>query len=173
MSVRLRIMTTVGTIGLAPVGTKSMLCVCLCLLFGPTAGKGLMCTLLAGLHRCRTCCWSPSQVHHDEGSPLLLCDTCPRSFHLACVRDAHWGKLPVGDWSCPKCVERHALAVQRLAELETQKRDALERCITFQRHTDRPWKFCWSGLAPGLPSTFGLTLPQCSMILHSETQTGY
>ena len=69
-------------------------------------------------------------MHHDAGSPLLLCDTCPRSFHLACVRDAAWGNLPAGDWSCPKCIERQALAVQRLAELEAQKRDALERWET-------------------------------------------
>ena len=79
-----------------------------------------------------------AQVHHDEGSPLLLCDTCPRSFHLACVRDAHWGKLPVGDWSCPKCIERQALAVQRLAELEHQKRDALERCMRKSHRCRRP-----------------------------------
>ncbi len=73
-----------------------------------------------------------TQVHHDAGSPLLLCDTCPRSFHLACVRGAAWGSLPAGDWSCPKCLERQALAVQRLSELESQKRDALERCVLLQ-----------------------------------------
>ncbi len=75
---------------------------------------------------------STTQVHHDAGSPLLLCDTCPRSFHLACVRGAAWGSLPAGDWSCPKCLERQALAVQRLSELESQKRDALERCGLLQ-----------------------------------------
>ncbi len=105
------------------------------------------------LHCCRIYCMPPPQVLHDEGSPLLLCDTCPRSFHLACVRDAHWGKLPVGDWSCPKCIERHALAVQRLAELETQKRDALERCMTPRMPHSSSWELTLRRCpAPGVAS---------------------
>ena len=62
-----------------------------------------------------------------EGSPLLLCDTCPRSYHLACLRGAEFSALPPGDWSCAKCVERQSAAVRRLAELEAQRNDAFEK----------------------------------------------
>ncbi len=44
------------------------------------------------------------QTTHPQLSPLLLCDTCPRSFHMACL-GVNWGDLPVEDWCCPKCVE--------------------------------------------------------------------
>ena len=25
------------------------------------------------------------QMHHQQNSPLVLCDTCPRSFHVMCL----------------------------------------------------------------------------------------
>ena len=55
------------------------------------------------------------QVNHPEASPLLLCDTCPRSFHMACL-GLSWDDLPEGDadWYCPRCVDRHAAASRNL-----------------------------------------------------------
>lgn len=70
------------------------------------------------------------KVHHTDGSPLLLCDTCPRSTHLACLRGAEFGSLPPVDWSCSKCIERQAAALKRLAELEAHRNDAVEKCAT-------------------------------------------
>ncbi|KAK9821961.1 hypothetical protein WJX81_005263 [Elliptochloris bilobata] len=61
-----------------------------------------------------------------EGTPLVLCDGCPRSFHMACLPLA-WGDLPETDWTCPKCVERQKLAVQRLVGQEERRRGAIER----------------------------------------------
>lgn len=55
------------------------------------------------------------QVHHPEASPLLLCDTCPRSFHMACL-GLSWHDLPEGEaeWYCPRCIDRHAAASRNL-----------------------------------------------------------
>ncbi|KAK9860443.1 hypothetical protein WJX84_001872 [Apatococcus fuscideae] len=55
------------------------------------------------------------KVHHPEASPLLLCDTCPRSFHMACL-GLSWHDLPEGEaeWYCPRCIDRHAAASRNL-----------------------------------------------------------
>ena len=37
-----------------------------------------------------------------DGGDLLLCDTCPRSWHTDCAKIQ--GDIPDGDWSCAKCV---------------------------------------------------------------------
>lgn len=54
-------------------------------------------------------CSACMRVHHAEGSPLVLCDFCPRSFHLRCL-EVPDGGLPLGEWACPKCLERQATA---------------------------------------------------------------
>jgi hypothetical protein len=66
------------------------------------------------------------QVAHAEGSPLLLCDTCPRSFHRACLGLAP-AELPTGDWCCPKCVGSTQAALRRVVDLESRRREAGER----------------------------------------------
>ena len=40
-----------------------------------------------------------------EVGKVLLCDTCPRVFHLSCV-DPPLSEVPEGDWSCDFCVSR-------------------------------------------------------------------
>ena len=37
-----------------------------------------------------------------DGGDLLICDTCPHSYHLNCLNPpvAH---VPEGEWSCPRC----------------------------------------------------------------------
>ena len=35
---------------------------------------------------------------------LVLCDTCPRAYHLVCM-DTDSKELPEGQWSCPHCEE--------------------------------------------------------------------
>lgn len=54
----------------------------------------------------------PLQTTHVELSPLLLCDTCPRAYHLACL-GLEWRDLPSDDWCCPKCVESTQAALRR------------------------------------------------------------
>jgi PHD-finger len=67
------------------------------------------------------------QGHHPEGSPLVLCDGCPRAYHLACMRGVAWGDLPAGEWHCPRCTERRGAALRKLAEFEARKHEALEK----------------------------------------------
>lgn len=45
------------------------------------------------------------KAHHPENSPLLLCDSCPRSYHLICL-DVTFEELPEEEWQCPKCQDR-------------------------------------------------------------------
>ncbi|KAL0037869.1 hypothetical protein WJX79_002900 [Trebouxia sp. C0005] len=63
------------------------------------------------------------KMHHPEGSPLALCDTCPRSFHLLCM-GLDWEELSEGDWSCPRCAERKGLPTKRLTVDEVKNRQS-------------------------------------------------
>eukprot|EP00850_Spirogloea_muscicola_P005371 SM000024S07833 [mRNA] locus=s24:859927:867669:+ [translate_table: standard] len=70
------------------------------------------------------------------GSQLLLCDSCPRSYHLACLNPPLQSSddLPEGEWHCPKCVASQAKAAHmEMRVLERQQRQT-ERD---QRHRER------------------------------------
>ena len=41
----------------------------------------------------------------QQGGEIILCDTCPRAYHLVCL-DPELEKAPEGKWSCPHCVSR-------------------------------------------------------------------
>uniref|UniRef100_A0A669QSX9 Chromodomain helicase DNA binding protein 5 n=1 Tax=Phasianus colchicus TaxID=9054 RepID=A0A669QSX9_PHACC len=69
-------------------------------------------------HCCPTDCFCPLLVveegdgyetdHQDycevcqQGGEIILCDTCPRAYHLVCL-DPELEKAPEGKWSCPHC----------------------------------------------------------------------
>ena len=38
----------------------------------------------------------------QQGGEIILCDTCPRSYHLGCL-DPALEDTPEGNWSCPHC----------------------------------------------------------------------
>ena len=38
-----------------------------------------------------------------QGGEIILCDTCPRAYHLVCL-DPELSEAPEGKWSCPICV---------------------------------------------------------------------
>lgn len=48
------------------------------------------------------------QEHQDycevcqQGGEIILCDTCPRAYHLVCL-DPELEEAPEGKWSCPRC----------------------------------------------------------------------
>ena len=39
----------------------------------------------------------------QQGGEIILCDTCPRAYHLVCL-DPELEAAPEGKWSCPHCV---------------------------------------------------------------------
>ena len=39
----------------------------------------------------------------QQGGEIILCDTCPRAYHLVCL-DPELEEAPEGKWSCPHCV---------------------------------------------------------------------
>lgn len=45
----------------------------------------------------------------QQGGEIILCDTCPRAYHLVCL-DPELEKAPEGKWSCPHCVSASATA---------------------------------------------------------------
>lgn len=49
----------------------------------------------------------------QQGGEIILCDTCPRAYHLVCL-DPELDKAPEGKWSCPHCVSS-SLACMELA----------------------------------------------------------
>ena len=38
----------------------------------------------------------------QQGGEIILCDTCPRAYHLVCL-DPELDEAPEGKWSCPHC----------------------------------------------------------------------
>jgi chromodomain-helicase-DNA-binding protein 4 len=38
----------------------------------------------------------------QQGGEIILCDTCPRAYHLVCL-DPEMEEAPEGKWSCPHC----------------------------------------------------------------------
>uniref|UniRef100_A0A665WJ77 Chromodomain helicase DNA binding protein 3 n=1 Tax=Echeneis naucrates TaxID=173247 RepID=A0A665WJ77_ECHNA len=40
----------------------------------------------------------------QQGGEIILCDTCPRAYHLVCL-EPELDKAPEGKWSCPHCVK--------------------------------------------------------------------
>lgn len=43
----------------------------------------------------------------QQGGEIILCDTCPRAYHLVCL-EPELDKAPEGKWSCPHCVSTTA-----------------------------------------------------------------
>ena len=64
------------------------------------------CMLIVSLLACR---WV-------DGNELLLCDGCPRAYHIRCL-DPPLESVPVDDWICPSCKEKcEACGVETWAE---------------------------------------------------------
>jgi len=69
------------------------------------------------------------KAHHPQNSPLVLCDSCPRSYHLVCL-DLKYEELPLREWSCPKCVDRkNGVGGRRGAAGSLGRSEAYERCF--------------------------------------------
>ncbi len=57
----------------------------------------------------------------------MLCDACPRAYHLICMPYGGVAELPAGQWRCPKCVEREQAADRKLADFQAKQTESLHR----------------------------------------------
>jgi len=53
----------------------------------------------------------------QQGGEIILCDTCPRAYHLVCL-EPELEETPEGKWSCPHCEKENVQA-----ELEQQEEE--------------------------------------------------
>lgn len=62
----------------------------------------------------------------QQGGEIILCDTCPRAYHLVCL-DPELEKAPEGKWSCPHCVseEVNLLIAGEVADQQSEDNSAL------------------------------------------------
>lgn len=56
---------------------------------------------------------------------MLLCDSCPRGFHMACL-ELDYDQLTTGEWACPKCAAGEAKAAKREARAANK-----DKCVPF------------------------------------------
>ncbi|PAA78378.1 hypothetical protein BOX15_Mlig006386g1, partial [Macrostomum lignano] len=57
----------------------------------------------------------------QAGGEIILCDTCPRAFHLVCL-DPELEEAPSGRWSCPHC-EKEGVQVGQEPAAEPEPKD--------------------------------------------------
>ncbi|CAG5978292.1 unnamed protein product [Menidia menidia] len=60
----------------------------------------------------------------QQGGEIILCDTCPRAYHLVCL-DPELEKAPEGKWSCPHC-EKEGIQWEAKDEEEDEEEPAGE-----------------------------------------------
>ncbi|XP_078526362.1 chromodomain-helicase-DNA-binding protein 3 isoform X4 [Lissotriton helveticus] len=61
----------------------------------------------------------------QQGGEIILCDTCPRAYHLVCL-DPELDKAPMGKWSCPHC-EKEGIQWEAKDE-DDEYEEELEEC---------------------------------------------
>ncbi|KAG8431523.1 hypothetical protein GDO86_018422 [Hymenochirus boettgeri] len=64
----------------------------------------------------------------QQGGEIILCDTCPRAYHLVCL-EPELEKAPQGKWSCPHCekegIQWEAKDIEE-EEIEDRRRERRE-----------------------------------------------
>uniref|UniRef100_A0A452GSK1 Uncharacterized protein n=1 Tax=Gopherus agassizii TaxID=38772 RepID=A0A452GSK1_9SAUR len=60
----------------------------------------------------------------QQGGEIILCDTCPRAYHLVCL-DPELEKAPEGKWSCPHC-EKEGIQWEPKEEEEEEEEEGGE-----------------------------------------------
>ncbi|KAM5171040.1 LOW QUALITY PROTEIN: chromodomain-helicase-DNA-binding protein 3 [Mantella aurantiaca] len=65
----------------------------------------------------------------QQGGEIILCDTCPRAYHLVCL-EPELEKAPQGKWSCPHCekegIQWEAKDLEEEEMMEERRRDRRE-----------------------------------------------
>ncbi|XP_078284169.1 chromodomain-helicase-DNA-binding protein 3-like, partial [Rhinoraja longicauda] len=63
----------------------------------------------------------------QQGGEIILCDTCPRAYHLVCL-DPEMDKAPEGKWSCPHC-DKEGIQWEAKDEEEEEEEEAAEEDV--------------------------------------------
>ncbi|CAL8336918.1 unnamed protein product [Merluccius merluccius] len=61
----------------------------------------------------------------QQGGEIILCDTCPRAYHLVCL-EPELEKAPEGKWSCPHCEKEGIQWEAKMDEDEDEEEVAIE-----------------------------------------------
>ncbi|KAL0793484.1 hypothetical protein Bca101_064861 [Brassica carinata] len=91
----------------------------------------------------------------DLGGDLLCCDSCPRTYHTACLTPP-LKRIPNGKWICPKCSQDSSAlkpttrldAISKRARTKTSKRNSQDR-----PKSERASQIYCSSLVSGEPSS--------------------
>uniref|UniRef100_A0A8C3G789 Chromodomain helicase DNA binding protein 3 n=1 Tax=Cyclopterus lumpus TaxID=8103 RepID=A0A8C3G789_CYCLU len=65
----------------------------------------------------------------QQGGEIILCDTCPRAYHLVCL-EPELDKAPEGKWSCPHCEKEGIQWEAKDEDFEDFEEDSEDRVIT-------------------------------------------
>ncbi|XP_054640028.1 chromodomain-helicase-DNA-binding protein 5 isoform X2 [Dunckerocampus dactyliophorus] len=73
----------------------------------------------------------------QQGGEIILCDTCPRAYHLVCL-EPELEKAPEGKWSCPHCEKE---GIQWEAKDEEDEEEE-EEAVVAREEEDDHMEFC-------------------------------
>ncbi|XP_037116571.1 chromodomain-helicase-DNA-binding protein 3 isoform X2 [Syngnathus acus] len=62
----------------------------------------------------------------QQGGEIILCDTCPRAYHLVCL-EPELEKAPEGRWSCPHCEKEGIQWEAKYEDFEDAEEDVEEK----------------------------------------------
>ncbi|KAG7259823.1 hypothetical protein CRUP_025372 [Coryphaenoides rupestris] len=72
----------------------------------------------------------------QQGGEIILCDTCPRAYHLVCL-EPELEKAPEGKWSCPHCEKE---GIQWEAKMDEEEEEEEEE-VPIEEEDDH-MEFC-------------------------------
>uniref|UniRef100_A0A3Q3WNK6 Uncharacterized protein n=1 Tax=Mola mola TaxID=94237 RepID=A0A3Q3WNK6_MOLML len=75
----------------------------------------------------------------QQGGEIILCDTCPRAYHLVCL-EPELDKAPEGKWSCPHCEKEGIQWEAKDEDFEDFEEDSEDRLIS--EEDDDHMEFC-------------------------------
>ncbi|XP_034020722.1 LOW QUALITY PROTEIN: chromodomain-helicase-DNA-binding protein 3 [Thalassophryne amazonica] len=65
----------------------------------------------------------------QQGGEIILCDTCPRAYHLVCL-EPELDKAPEGKWSCPHCEKEGIQWEAKDEDFEDFEEDSEDRVLS-------------------------------------------
>uniref|UniRef100_A0A673B577 Chromodomain helicase DNA binding protein 3 n=1 Tax=Sphaeramia orbicularis TaxID=375764 RepID=A0A673B577_9TELE len=65
----------------------------------------------------------------QQGGEIILCDTCPRAYHLVCL-EPELDKAPEGKWSCPHCEKEGIQWEAKDEDFDDFEEDSEDRVIS-------------------------------------------